>query len=136
MKRPTTVIILVILTLISALTAIYHALQFAGVLPFRLFGGGYKLFLPQFNTFGVVMSAIFALIWLYVAWMLWKLDSGGWNITIVVAFISLAAYLLIMLAGTSWQEVAASMIVDILIVILCLLPVTRSVYVKKGWGRG
>lgn len=136
MKRPITVIILTIMTLISALAAIYHALQFAGVLPFRLFGGGYKLFLPQFNTFGVVLSAIFALIWIYVAWMLWKLDSGGWNIAIVVAFINLAAYLVMILAGTSWQELALSMVIETLVIVLCLLPSTRSVFIKKGWGRG
>jgi len=136
MKRPVTVIILTILALLSALSALYHALQFAGVLPFRLFGGTYKFFLPSLNTFGIILAAIFTLIWLYVAWMLWKFDSGGWTISIVVSFIHIAANLLMLLAGTTWQEIVVPFLIDVLIIVLCLLPSTRSVYVKRGWGRG
>ncbi len=135
MKRPVTIYILFIFALINGLQAVYHALNFAGVLPFRLFGGEYKFINDQFLWGGVILTGIMALIWFWVAKMTWRLERGAYTFLITIAGLHLFVLFITYLAQTGWQELGSTILTNIVVLVLCALPSTRKALVpSRGWG--
>ena len=136
MKRPISIYILAILSLINAIQSIYHALQFAGLLPFRLFGGSYGMTNESFGPAAIAVAGLFALIWIWLTWKILKLNQSAYNILIILTGLHFFIYLILLLLQVSWQELASTILTDILILVLCALPSTRSAIIKpRGWGR-
>ncbi len=134
MKRPLTVIILFIISLINGIQATYNALAFAGLLPFRLFGGTYKFFTEELNGLGVFMTGSIAFAWFLTAWFLWTMKREAWTALITISSLYLLAILALLLGQTSWQELIAPIVSNVLVLILCALPSTRKALIPPSWG--
>lgn len=134
MKRPLTVIILFIIAMINGLQATYNALAFAGILPFRLFGGTYNFFTEEFSWLGVIMTGSIAFFWFLAAWLLWTMKREAWGGLITVSGLYLIAIFVLLLGQTSWQELIAPIVSNVLVLILCALPSTRKALIPPSWG--
>ena len=84
-KLPVGVTILGVLAAIAAGVALYHALQFLGVIPFILG----RVSFPIQNFWGALVFGFNALLWAIVAWGLLTLKPWAWLFAIVVAVLGL-----------------------------------------------
>jgi hypothetical protein len=134
MKRPVTVIILFILSIINGLQSTYNSLAFAGILPVRLFGGSYSFFNEGVSWIGIFMTATIAFFWFLTAWMLWTMKREAWRSLITISGLYLFAIFVLLLGQTSWQELIAPIISNVLVLILCALPSTRKALIPHSWG--
>ncbi len=125
MNRPIAVTILAILAVIAGIIAIFDTLRYLGLAPIATFG---SLEFFGFSFIGAIMAGIVALIWFWDAKMLWTLDPRGWTFTIAIAVIYLIFDILAVIGRSSWQAMLPSIVVSVLVIILCLLPGTKTAF--------
>jgi hypothetical protein len=136
MKRPVSIYILAFLSFLNVLQSIYHTLQFAGLSPFKLFNGSYEYEDGGFGWVTIAISGIFVLIWIYLTWKILMLDQSAYNILVILTGLHFFIFIILLLLQVSWQELASTIITDILILVLCALPSTRKAIIKpRGWGQ-
>ena len=125
MNRPIAVTILAILAVIAALLAIGDVLRYLGLLPVATFG---ELKFFGFSWIGAIMAGLLALIWLWVAKMLWTLDPRGWLFVVVIAVVNLIFIAVAILGDSSYQDMLLAIVVNGLALILGLLPGTKAAF--------
>lgn len=129
MKRPFGVMVLVVLAGIAAVIAALHTLQYLGIIPF--FVGDIVGPVRGFNLFGAFMWAIMVWIYIWLIQMLLNLDKQAWLFLAVITTFNLILNFVGMLGGLDWVDVAASTVVNALILIYCLLPGVKSAFDVK-----
>jgi hypothetical protein len=126
-KRPFLVGLLAVLALLGVAAAAFHALQFLGVLSFSL--GPYRFF--GADWLAAVIWAALAAIYLWVFRLLWAVEAQGWLFVTILSSLNLVMSLVAMLGESSFAAMLpslASLAVNALILVYCLLPGTKSAF--------
>ena len=121
-KRPGIVTILAILAFVAAILTGYKLLIYLGVVPPSLgalafFGG---------SSVGVVATGIEFVVLLAVMYGLWTMRPWGWFLTLIVSIYGLFLALFEWLSQSSLFPVAASVLVDLLILLSIISPRARN----------
>ena len=120
------VTILAILAGIAAVIAAVHAIQFLGIFPFLVGPSGYKV--HYFSFWYALMWGI--MVWIY-AWLvqsLWRVEPQAWMFLVIVTIFELILGFISMLGASTWQDVSASMIVCLIILLYCMLPDVKRAF--------
>lgn len=125
-QRTFAVYFLFFIAVLAGLLAVYHALQYFGILAFRLFDGRIEFF--AFNFFAGLMEALLAAIWFWAASMIWKLNPQGWLFAVVIAVINLVFAFVAVLGQTTFNELLPYILVNALALILGILPSTKKAF--------
>lgn len=123
-SRPFGVTLLAILAVLGAIVAAYHTLQFLGLLPIQF--GVFKFF--SVNWLGAIMWGVLALIYLWVARMLWNLDPRGWLFVSALSALNLILAILSIIGQSTWQAMLPSIVVNGLILIYSQLSGTKAAF--------
>ena len=123
-SRPFGVAVLAALALLGALAAAINALQFLHLLPITV--GSLAFF--GFDLLGAVLSIALALIYLWVAKMLWELDPQGWLFVVFMASINLIFDVVAVIGLSSVQALSGSILVNVLMLVYCFWPATRAAF--------
>ena len=126
-KRPFGVTLLAILAVIGAIVAAYHTLQYLGIFSFTGPFGVFKFY--GLNWFGALMWALMALIFIWVARMLWNLDPQGWLFVAALSTLNLILAVLSIIGDSTWQSMLPSLIVNGLILLYALMPGTKDAFI-------
>lgn len=127
-KRPLGVTMLAILAVIAGILAIYYALRMFGIIGPSSFIGQLAFAFFGINWLGAILYIILALIWFWVARMLWNLDAQGWLFVVVLSTLNLILGVISWIAGTPFEAVFASLLINGLILLYGLLPGTKEAF--------
>ena len=127
-KRPLGVTMLAILAVIAGILAVYYALRMFGIIPPSSFIGQFAFAFFGINWLGAILYIILALIWFWVARMLWNLDAQGWLFVVVLATLNLILAVISWIAGTPFEAVLGSLLINGLILLYGLLPGTKEAF--------
>ena len=125
-KRPFGVTVLAILAAIAAILAIIHTLQMLHLFPIRGPFGVFAFF--TFDLLGAILWGILALIYIWVATMLWNLDPQGWLFVVALSALNLIMAVISILGQSTWQAMLPAIIVNGLILLYTLLPGTKDAF--------
>ena len=125
-ERPGAVQFLAIMAFLAAVIAIFHTLQMLHILPFLGPFGSYAFF--SFSLIGAILWGIIALVWLWVASKTWALDRQAWMFLVVWSILGLVMDFLSIIGGTPWEALVPSIMINGLVLILSLLPVTKAAF--------
>jgi len=123
-KRPFLVSLLALLALLGAAAAIFHTLQFLGLLPFSL--GPFHFY--GADWLAALLWTVLALIYLWVFRLLWAVDAQGWLFVTVLSSLNLVLSGVAMLGESSFSAMLPSLAVNAVILIYCLLPGTKAAF--------
>ncbi|MCJ7444459.1 MAG: hypothetical protein MUO26_08015 [Methanotrichaceae archaeon] len=122
--RPIGITILGILALIAAALAVIHTLQMLHLLPIRI--GEMRFW--TFDLLGAILWGILAFIYLWVFRMLWEVNPQGWMFVVLLSSLYIIMAFVSILAGSSWDAVAATIVINGIILIYALLPGTKKAF--------
>jgi predicted flap endonuclease-1-like 5' DNA nuclease len=125
-KRPFGVTLLAILAGIAAVIAIIHTLQMLHLFPIRGPFGVFSFF--TFDLLGAILWGVLALIYIWVARMLWNLNPQGWLFVAALAALNLILAVISILGQSTWQAMLPSIILNGLILIYVLMPGTKEAF--------
>lgn len=125
-KRPIGVTVLAVLAAIAAIAAIIHTLQMLHLWPISGPLGVFKFF--TFDLIGAILWGIMAAIYIWLVRSLWNVQAEAWLFLVILSSLNLILAVISIIGASSWQAMAASIIVNGLILIYCLLPGTRSAF--------
>ena len=123
-KRPFLVSLLALLALLGAGAAVFHTLQFLGLLPFSL--GPFHFY--GADWLAALLWAVLALIYLWVFRLLRAVDAQGWLFVPVLSSLNLVLSGVAMLGESSFSAMLPSLAVNAVILIYCLLPGTKAAF--------
>jgi hypothetical protein len=123
-KRPIGVTILAVLAGIAAAVAIYHTLQFLGIISFKL--GPFEL--RSMNLFAALMYGLLVWVYVWLVQMLWKVDPSAWMFLVVITIFNLILDFLGMIGTESGVEYGWSIFLNAAILIYCMLPGVRNAF--------
>ncbi len=125
-ERPIGVTILAILVGIAAVLAAVHALQFLGIIPFFFAANGIAVRYVSFWYALMYGLLVWVYIWLTMA--LWRVERQAWLFLVMVTLFYLILDTIMLIGVTSWSDVGASVVVNGLILLYCMLPGVRSAF--------
>ena len=125
-KRPLGVTLLAIVAGIAGVIAIINTLQMLHLWPVTGPFGQFTFF--TFNLFGAILWGLMAVIWVWVARMLWNVEEEGWLFVVVLATLNVIFALFTLLGGTPWEAVSTTLFINGLILIYGMLPGTRKAF--------
>ncbi len=125
-KQPVGVTILGILAAVAAGVALYHALQFLGVIP-AIIG---RFSFPVQNFWGALVFGFNALLWAVVAWGLLSLKPWAWLFAIVVSVLGLLSAVFALLGGSELTALLPELLINGIILVYCYTS-----GVKRAFGR-
>ena len=109
---------------LAAVLAGIRTLQFLGLIPF--FFGPFP-----FRTFSLWSALLWALLtWIYI-WlvrMLWNVQREAWLFLAVITVFNLILDFMVLIGGGSFEDIAASFILNALILIYVMLPGTKRAF--------
>ena len=123
-SRPTGVTIIAILAAIAAIIAIIHTLQLLHLFPIRI--GPVSFF--TFDLLGAILWGILALIYIWVVRGLWNLDPQAWLFVVILAALNLILDIVSLIGGSTWEQLALSIIVNGIILIYGLTPGVKNAF--------
>jgi hypothetical protein len=123
-KRPFGVTLLAILAAVAAIVAIIHTLQLLHLWPIWI--GPMRFF--TFDLLGAILWGILALIYIWLVRMLWNVDPQAWLFLVVLSAFNLILAFVSMLGQSSWEAVAPTILVNLIILVYCLLPGTKAAF--------
>ena len=124
-ERPFGVTILAILAGVAAVLAAIHALQYLAIIPFFI-GGTVPV--RYFSLFTALMYGILVWIYIWLVQMLWRVEPQAWMFLVFVTVFELILDFIEMIGKSSWQDVSASFIVCLVILLYCMLPGVRRAF--------
>ena len=125
-ERPVGVTILAILAGIAAVLAAVHALQFSGIIPFVVGPTGYTV--RYFSFWYALMYGLLVWVYIWLTTMLWQVQPGAWMFLVMVTLFYLILDVFTLIGANTWQDVSASIIVNAIILLYCMLPGVRSAF--------
>jgi hypothetical protein len=125
-QRPILVTILAILAGVAGVVAVFHTLQWLGILPFFL--GPVKL--REFNLWYAFMWGLMAWVYLWLTQMLWRVDRQAWLfLAVITVFNLILAFTEILTsATTTFSDVSLNFILNGLILLYVMLPGTKRAF--------
>ena len=129
MKRPLGVTILAILSGVLAVLAAIRVLQFLAILPF-FFG---PVAFRGFSLWAALMWGLMVWVYVWLTKMLWEVDPSAWMFLAVITVFNLILDFMVLIGGGGWGDIAASTIINALVLIYVMIPGTREAFgtVKK-----
>ena len=124
MSRPFGVTLLAILAGIAAVFAVIHTLQMLHLFP--VFLGPVRFF--TFDLIGALMWGLMAAIWIWVTKGLWNLDPQSWLFVVILSSLNLILAVVSVLGATTWQAVAATILLNGIILIYALTPGVKNAF--------
>ena len=125
-ERPVGVTILAILAGIAAVFAAIHALQFLGIIPFVVGPTGYTV--HYFSFWYALMYGLLVWVYIWLTTMLWRVEPQAWMFLVMVTLFYLILDVFTLIGANTWQDVSASIIVNAIILLYCMLPGVRSAF--------
>jgi hypothetical protein len=125
-ERPVGVTILAILAGIAAVFAAVHAIQYLGIFPFVLGPSGYTV--HYFSFWYALMYVLLVWVYIWLTMALWRVEPGAWMFLVIVTMFYLILDLFMLIGATTWQDVSASIILNAIILLYCMLPGVRSAF--------
>jgi len=123
--RDAAVTILAVLAVVAGVLEVVDVLRYLGLLPTgEIFG----LEFYGVNWLGAILSAVVAVIWFSVARQLWNLDPQGWMFIVIIAILNLVFLLAAVLGKSTLQAVSLSVLVNVAVLVLALLPSTKAAF--------
>jgi hypothetical protein len=123
-SRPFGVAVLAALALLGFLAAAINTFQFLHILPIAI--GPLAFF--GFDLVAAVLSFLLALIYLWLAKMLWDLEPQGWFFLVIMASINLVFDIVAVIGSSSFSGLSHSFLVNAVILVYCLWPATRAAF--------
>ena len=124
MSRPFGVTLLAILAGVAAVFAVIHTLQLLHLFP--IFLGPIRFF--TFDLLGALMWGLLAAIWIWVTKGLWNLDPQAWFFVVGLASLNLIMAGVSILGQTTWQAVAATIVLNGIILLYALTPGVKNAF--------
>jgi hypothetical protein len=123
-SRPFGVTVLAILAGVAAVLAAIHALQFLGILKFDtgIFSVRYT------NIWYAIMWGLMVWVYVWLVQMLWNVQPQGWLFLVVITIFNLCMAAVYVVGGEEVSTISASILVNALILIYCLLPNVRKAF--------
>jgi hypothetical protein len=59
---------------------------------------------------------------------LWRVEPGAWMFLVIVTMFYLILDLFMLIGATTWQDVSASIILNAIILLYCMLPGVRRAF--------
>ena len=125
-ERPLGVTILAILAGFAAVLGAIHVLQFLGIIPFFIGPSGYKV--HAFSFWYALMYALLVWVYIWLTTMLWRVEPQAWMFLVMVTLFYLILDVFTLIGANTWQDVSASIIVNAIILLYCMLPGVRSAF--------
>ena len=125
-SRPVGVSLLAILAGLAGVVAAIHTLQFLHLMPF--FIGPVAFF--GFDLLAALMWGLVAIIYWWVAKMLWEMDPQGWLFVVILSSLNLFFDFLALIGGSSLESMSVSIILNAVILVYCLWPTTRQSFAQ------
>ena len=125
-ERPVVVTILAILAGIAAVIAAVHAIQFLGIFPFLVGPSGYKV--HYFSFWYALMYGLLVWVYIWLTTMLWRVEPQAWMFLVMVTLFYLILDVFTLIGANTWQDVSASIIVNAIILLYCMLPGVRTAF--------
>ena len=122
MKRSVGASILAVIAAFAGILAVIDVLRYLSLLPFSF--GPLNFF--GFSFFGAILAGISAAIWFWAAQKLWNSDAQGWLFIVVLAVFYLILDFVALISGTPFSSVSASVFISALVLVVALLPGTKS----------
>ncbi len=126
-NRPFGVTALAFMAGIMAVLSFIHTLQMLNLFP--MWFGPVRFF--DFNLVGAIMWGFMTLIYIWLVRMLWNLNGQGWLFLVVLAVLNLILAFVSVIGGSTWESMAAGMIINGLILIFLILPNTREAFATR-----
>jgi len=119
MKRTAAIYILAIIAIFAGIMAVIDTLRYLGWLfsPLSFLGS---------PLLGAVMAGLVAAIWFWAAVRVWNVDPRGWLFMVSIAAIYLVFDVIALIAGTPIELLLPSILINVLVLIICLLPSTKE----------
>lgn len=124
MSRPFGVTLLAILAGIAAVFAVIHTLQMLHLFP--VFLGPVRFF--TFDLIGALLWGLLAAIWIWVTKGLWNLDPQAWLFVVILSSLNLILAVVSILGQSTWQSVAATILLNGIILIYALTPGVKNAF--------
>jgi hypothetical protein len=124
MKRPIGVVVLAILAGLEALVALWHTLQYLGLLPFTL--GQLRFY--GFDLFGALLWGVTTAIWLWAVVNLWRLNPQALLFVALLAGWNLILAVLSWLGASDFQAVLPALLLNGVILLYALSQRTRGAF--------
>ncbi|MGD9091527.1 MAG: hypothetical protein PVF74_01670 [Anaerolineales bacterium] len=125
-SRPFGVTILAILAAIAAVYAAVRTLQFLGIIPF--FVTPLDIPVRSVSLFAALMYGILVWIYIWLVRMLWNVQPEAWLFLVVISTFYLIIDFITLVMGSTWGDVAVSVVVNALILIYCMLPGVKDAF--------
>ena len=123
-NRPLGVTILAILAGVLAVLAGLRVLQFLAIIPF--FFGPFPF--RTFSLFAALMWGLMVWVYIWLVQMLWNIDPQAWLFLAVITVFNLILDFVVVIGGGAFTDVSASVIVNTVILIYCMLPGVRKAF--------
>ena len=127
-SRPFGVTILAVLATIAAVVAAFRTLQFLGIIPFTLTLGPFELDVHSASLFAALMYGVLVWIYIWLIRMLWNVQPEAWLFLVVITTFYLIIDFITLIIGSTWGDVAVSVVVNALILIYCMLPGVKDAF--------
>ena len=136
-NRPFGVTVLAILAAIAAVLAGVRTLQYLGLIPFTVdfFIGDFSF--RTFNLWAALMWGLLTWIWVWLVRMLWNVQPEAWLFLAVITVFNLILDFIVLVGGGTFEDIAASFLLNALILIYVMLPGTKKAFdmeAKKAAG--
>ena len=136
-NRPFGVTLLAILAGIAAVLAGVRTLQYLGLIPFTVdfLIGDFSF--RTFNIWAALMWGLLTWIWVWLVRMLWNVQPEAWLFLAVITVFNLILDFIVLVGGGTFEDIAASFLLNALILIYVMLPGTKRAFdmeAKKAAG--
>ena len=129
--RPFTVTILAIVVGLLAVLSAVHLLQALGIVPYVIG----RLEIRTFSLLYAIMWGLMIWVWVWLIQMLWRVDPQAWIFLVFVSMLNMFFDFMLLLGSTTWSDVAASFMINGLVLLYCMLPSTRRTFQTESMTR-
>jgi hypothetical protein len=118
--RPFMVTILAILAGLLAVLSAVHLLQALGIIPYVIG----RVEIRSFSLLYAIMWGALLWVWVWLIKMLWNVDPQAWVFLVFISLLNMFFDFMMLLGSTTWSDVAASFLINGLVLLFCMLPST------------
>jgi hypothetical protein len=118
------VTLLAIVAGILAVLAVVHVLQALGIVPVVVG----RLEIRAFSLIYAIMWGLMVWVWVWLIQMLWRLDPRAWVFLLVISMFNLVFDFVMLVGEPTWSDVAASFLLNGVVLLYCMLPSGRRAF--------